>query len=74
MSVCGLLDGMLKIKVSAEPQKGRANQSLLRFLAKQLNMKKNTVSIISGQTKQVKEILVSGISAEMLLKKLDLDK
>ncbi len=71
---CGLLDGMLKVKVSAAPEKGKANQCLLKFLAKQLGVKKNAVSIISGQTSPVKHVQVSGISADTLLKKLGLNK
>jgi len=72
--ICGLLDGMLKIKVSAAPEKGKANQCLLKFLAKQLGVKKKAVSIISGKTSPVKHIQVSGISADALLKKLGLNK
>ena len=72
--VCGLLDGMLKIKVSAAAEKGKANQCLLKFLAKQLGVKKNAVSITSGLTNPVKQVQVSGISAEILLKKLNLGK
>jgi uncharacterized protein (TIGR00251 family) len=73
-AVTGLLDGMMKIKVLAAPEKGKANQCLLEFLAKQLGVKKNAVSIISGQRSPVKSVQVSGISAEMLLKKLNLNK
>ena len=47
---------------------------VLDFLAKYLGVKKNTVAIISGHTSPVKHVQVSGISAEVLLKKLDLDK
>ena len=49
--LCGLLNGMVKLKVSAAPEKGKANKCLLKFLAKQLNVKHNAVSIISGQTR-----------------------
>ena len=69
---CGLLDGMVKVKVSAAPQKGKANQCLIRFLAEQLDIKKNAVSIISGLTSPVKHVQVLGISAETLMEKLDL--
>lgn len=72
--ICGLLDGMLKVKVSAAPEKGKANQCLLKFLAKQLGVKKKAVSIISGKTSPVKHVQVSGISADTLLKKLGLNK
>ncbi len=72
--ICGLLDNMLKIKVSAAPQKQKANQCLLKFLAKQLGVKKKAVSIISGQTSPVKHVQVSGVSVDTLLKKLNLNK
>lgn len=71
---CGLLDGMLKVKVSAAPEKGKANKCLLKFLAKQLDVKRNTISIISGQTSPVKHVQVSGISADMLMEKFGLNK
>ena len=72
--ICGLLDEMLKVKVSAAPEKGKANQCLIKFLAKQLGVKKNTVSIISGTTSPVKHVKVSGMSADTLLKKLNLNE
>ncbi len=72
--VCGLLDEMLKIKVSAAPEKGKANKSLLDFLAKQLGVKKKTIKIVSGKTSAVKSVQVLGISVEQLSKKLNLNK
>jgi uncharacterized protein (TIGR00251 family) len=72
--ICSLLNGMLKIKISAQPEKGKANQRLLEFLAKQLGVKKSAISIISGQTNPVKQIQALGISADALLKKLNLSK
>ena len=73
-SISGLLGETVKIRVSAPPQKGKANQHLLEFLAKQLGVKKNAVSIISGHTVSLKQVQVLGISAEMLSKKLNLGK
>jgi len=73
-AVCGLLDDMLKIKVSAAPEKGKANKCLLDFLSKQLGLKKNAVSIISGKTSAVKGVRVMGISVKQLSKKLNLNK
>jgi len=73
-SVCGMLDKMVKIKISAPPEKGKANQSLVEFLAKTLDVKRKDVHIISGQTSPVKSVEISGISAEMLATRLGLDK
>ncbi len=72
--ICGLLDGMLKIKVSAPPEKGKANQCLVRFVARTLGVKRNAVSIVVGKTSPVKRMQVLGISAEALLKKLNLNE
>ncbi|MHC4475486.1 MAG: DUF167 domain-containing protein [Planctomycetota bacterium] len=73
-AMCGLIGGMLKVKVSAPPQKGKANQCLCEFLAKQLGVKKNAVTIVSGQSRPVKSIQVSGISAKSLLGRLNLNE
>lgn len=73
-AICGLFNGMLKIKVSASPEKGKANKCLIEFLAQQLGVKKNAVSIVSGHTAKVKRLQISGISAETLLEKLNLDE
>lgn len=71
-SLAGLLNGMLKIKVAAAPQKGKANRALIEFIAKKLGVKKNAVRIIAGETNQVKNVEVAGITAEQALEKLSL--
>ncbi len=71
--ICGVLNEMLKIKVSAAPEKGKANKCLIEFLAEKIGVKKNTISIISGQTSPVKNIKISCISADSLMKKLNLE-
>lgn len=73
-AISGLLDGMLKVKVSAAPEKGKANRHLTDFLAKQLGVKKQLVSIVSGKTSPVKSIRILGISSRQLLDKLALNE
>jgi uncharacterized protein (TIGR00251 family) len=72
--ISGVLNGMLKVKISAPPEKGKANICLIEFLAKKLGVKRNAVSIISGQTNPIKQIQVLGISADALIKKLNLNE
>lgn len=62
-AIAGELDGMLKVKVSAPPEKGKANKSVIDFLAKKLGVRKNAVAIVRGQTNPVKTVQVDGISA-----------
>ena len=71
-AVGGLLDGMLKVKIAAPPEKGKANQCLIEFLAKELGVRKNAVSIVTGQTNSIKQVQVIGMSGQTLLKKLGL--
>ncbi|MDH4239021.1 MAG: DUF167 domain-containing protein [Phycisphaerae bacterium] len=73
-AVCGMLDNMVKIKVSAAPEKGKANKCLLEFLAKKLGVKKSAIKIVSGKSNPVKGVQVLGISIEQLLNKLNLNK
>jgi uncharacterized protein (TIGR00251 family) len=71
-AISGLLNGMVKIKVSAPPEKGKANKCLIDLLAKQLGVKTSAVSIITGQNNPIKKIQVSGLSAETVVRKLTL--
>jgi len=73
-AIVGLLDGMVKIKVTAPPEKGKANQLLLSFLAIQFGVKAKALSIISGQSSAVKQIKIAGISTQTLQEKLRLNK
>jgi uncharacterized protein YggU (UPF0235/DUF167 family) len=50
----------LKARVSAVPEDGKANASLVALVAKTLDVAKSQVSIVSGQTARVKRIEVSG--------------
>ena len=72
-ALAGLLNNMLKIKISVPPEKGKANKALTNFLAKQLSVKKKSVTIISGFTNPVKQIKIAGITEQNLFKKLCLE-
>jgi len=71
-TVSGLLDSMIKIKVAAPPEKGKANECLIAFLARQLGIRKNAIDILAGQTNPVKQVRVAGLSTADLTKRLGL--
>lgn len=62
-SIEGLLGGMLKIKVAAPPEKGKANKELTAFLAKKLNVRKNDIEITAGHTNPVKTLKINNVRA-----------
>ena len=64
--------GGLKIRLTAPPVDGAANEALIKFLSGELGVAKSSVEIVSGQTSRDKIIRIDGISsadADRLLKK-----
>ncbi len=58
--LAGIHDGMLKVKVAAPPEDGKANKALTAFIAKKLGLKKNEITITSGRTSPVKRLEIKG--------------
>ncbi|MFA5753849.1 MAG: DUF167 domain-containing protein [Patescibacteria group bacterium] len=54
-----MADGTIKIALAAAPEKGKANQELINFLAIELEVRKYQVKIISGAGERLKLIKVS---------------
>jgi uncharacterized protein (TIGR00251 family) len=70
-AISGILENMLKIKVAAAPEKGKANQCVIGLLAQELGLKKKAVTIVSGHTSPIKRIQVMGLTAQQFRGKLD---
>jgi uncharacterized protein (TIGR00251 family) len=54
--------GGLKIRLTAPPVDGAANEALVRFLADRLGIAKSRVEIVSGHTGREKVIGISGMT------------
>lgn len=54
--------GALKIRLTAPPVDGAANEALVRFLSEVLGIAKARVEIVSGQTSREKRIRIGGMS------------
>jgi len=59
--IIGLHNGRLKIKISAPPIDGKANQNLIEFIAKALGVSKSKIEIVKGRTSKLKTLKISGI-------------
>lgn len=67
--------GTLKCYLKSPPEKGKANQELIKLLAKLLHIGQENISIVSGLTSRNKRMSIRlDISYEQLLQKFDLDK
>jgi uncharacterized protein (TIGR00251 family) len=60
----------LKARVSAVPEKGKANKALIAFISKSLGVPKSSVSLIAGDTARKKILRIDG-DPEDLLKALN---
>jgi uncharacterized protein (TIGR00251 family) len=50
-----------KVRVTAPPEDGRANDALLDLLAKRLHLPRRSLSIVSGHTGREKVVRLEGI-------------
>jgi uncharacterized protein len=57
-AVVGLHGGRLKVKVAAPPEKGRANQELLAFLARALKVPLQALHLTSGASSRAKVVAI----------------
>lgn len=64
--IMGWLGKCLKIKVAAPPEKGKANQAVVKILAEKLALNEASITIVSGSTSQRKVIEIEGISPQQL--------
>jgi hypothetical protein len=50
---------VLKVRVSAVPERGKANEALVELLAKELRIAKSLISIRSGETSRLKTVFIA---------------
>ncbi len=68
--IAGIQDGALKLKITAPPVEGKANEECIRFISDLLRIRKSAVTIIAGEKSKNKTILVSGMTAKEIEKVL----
>jgi uncharacterized protein (TIGR00251 family) len=65
-----LSDGTVKVHLTAPPLEGKANEALLKFLSKILNVPISTITIVAGSSSRDKLITVNNMDAAMLQKRI----
>ena len=66
--IAGLYEDAIKLRITAPPVDGEANEACRVYLAELLKVPRSRVEIVSGHTGRNKTIKVVGVSAERLLK------
>ena len=58
----GLYDSRLKVSIKAPPVDGKANEELIKFLARFFNLSKKAILIVNGHSGRKKRINLIGLS------------
>jgi len=59
-----------KVRIAAAPERGQANEELRAFLARLLAVRRDDVSIVSGQTSRRKIVAVATVDPDELDRRL----
>ncbi len=68
--ISGRYGQAVKIRLTAPPVQGKANEALIEFLAKRLDVPKRTIEILSGASSRNKMVCVFGLTPQELERRL----
>lgn len=68
--VDGIVDGALRVRLTAAPVEGAANAALIEFVAHLLDLPKSAISLTSGATARSKMLLVHGLAPDAVRARL----
>lgn len=57
---------VLKVMVTAVPEAGKANEALIKLLAKEWGVAKSSISLVAGATDRNKIVHVAGDAADLM--------
>jgi uncharacterized protein (TIGR00251 family) len=72
--VVGWLGDLLKVKVKAPPEKGRANEAVVTLLADRLGTDSSSIAVVSGHGSSAKIVAVDGMDDEAIRQAFPSDK
>lgn len=68
--VVGWREGVLRVRVTAPPVKGQANQAVVKLLAQALGVKRGEVRLVKGEKSRDKLVEVTGLSEDAVHRRL----
>lgn len=69
--IAGVQDEALKVKVTALPVEGAANEACIKLLAKELGLKKSQLEIFAGGKSRRKTVVVKDMAKTELEQKIE---
>jgi uncharacterized protein (TIGR00251 family) len=65
-TVDGVVEGRLRVRLTAAPVDGSANAALVRLLAAELGLSRDAVRIVAGHRSRTKVVAVEGVEPAAL--------
>ena len=65
-AIAGVMHGALKVRLTAPPVEGRANEALIDFLSSILKTSKSAVRIRSGEQSRSKRVEIFGVTRQQI--------
>ena len=62
-AILGARQGMLRVAVTAVPEKGKANRAIVDLLSETLGVPKSAIELLAGETSPQKRFLIVGAKA-----------
>ena len=62
--IVGEHDGALRVRITAPPVEGEANEALIRFFAKRLRVARSRIEVIAGASSRSKVLEVDGVTVD----------
>lgn len=72
-AVEGVEGEALKVRVTAPPVEGAANEALIAYLAEVLGVPKRDIALVHGARSRVKVLAINGLAVETVKARLGLD-
>ena len=70
-AIVGEHAGRLKVAVTQAPEKGKANDSILKVIALGLGLRRSRLSLIAGPSSQNKKVLVQGVELDEIRNRIN---
>lgn len=64
--VIGLVEGVLKVKLTAPPVDGAANKELIKLLSSYFQVRKRSVRILRGESSKNKRVAIEGLAEDSI--------
>ncbi len=69
-TILGVVNGALRVRVTAPPVEGAANEALVKLLAARLRVAPSKIEIRSGERGRNKAVLIRGVTARLAEERL----